>query len=300
MKTFNQLFPRFLFFLAMVIFFLPEPLQAQRMGHAGGGARMGGGGASRSINGGSRPSANRPPSNSGWNRQSPGSRNMYSGNRQGTNTRTGDMNTGTRNINTDNRTKINNSQNVNINVNRNVAVRVNPRPYPRPPYVYGGFRYSCYHPYVYHPFYPFYWGPMWHPWGFFVTTLAVTAIAVTVASQQYYYDQGMFYVSGNGGYTVVQAPVGATITTLPPGSQTVVINETTNNYYYGGTYYEKTGETYTVVPPTAGTVVEKLPEGGKEVKIGEVTYVQVGETYYQPIVQDGKNMYEVVDVQKGT
>ena len=96
----------------------------------------------------------------------------------------------------------------------------------------------------------------------------------------------------------MQAPPGATIKVLPEGSETVVVNETTNNYYYGGTYYEKAEGGYTVVPPTAGTVVENLPEGGEEVKIGDVTYVKVGETYYQPIEQNGKNMYEVVNVEE--
>ena len=56
-------------------------------------------------------------------------------------------------------------------------------------------------------------------------------------------------------------------------------------------YYEKADSGYTVVSPTAGTVIENLPEGGEEVKIGEVTYVQFGDVYYQPIVQDGQNMY---------
>ena len=119
-----------------------------------------------------------------------------------------------------------------------------------------------------------------------------------MAQQQYHYDQGVYYVASGNGYTVVPAPVGATVTTLPPGAQTVVINETTNNYYYGGAYYEKNDKGYTVVPPTAGSVVEKLPEGGKEVKLGDVTYVQIGDTYYQPIIQNGKNMYEVVDVKE--
>ena len=85
--------------------------------------------------------------------------------------------------------------------------------------------------------------------------------------------------------------------TIPDGAQTVVVNQTTN-YYYGGTYYEKSDKGYTVVAPIAGTVVEKLPEGGEEVKIGDQTYVKVGETYYQPIQKDGKNMYEVVEVKK--
>ena len=78
----------------------------------------------------------------------------------------------------------------------------------------------------------------------------------------------------------------------------MVVNETTNNYYYGGTYYEKSKDGYTVVPPTAGTIVDNLPEGGEEVKIGDVTYVKYGETYYQPVQVDGKNKYEVVDVEK--
>ena len=170
------------------------------------------------------------------------------------------------------------------------------RPYPRPPYYYGGFHYNCFHPYYYHPYHPFYWGPVWHPWGFFVASIAATAIIVSINNQQYHYDQGVYYIQSNGGYTVVEAPVGATIKVLPENSETVVINQTTNNYYYGGTYYEKTDEGYTVVPPTAGTVIENLPEGGEEVKIGEITYVKLGDVYYQPIEQDGKNMYEVVEV----
>ena len=43
--------------------------------------------------------------------------------------------------------------------------------------------------------------------------------------------------------------------------------------------------------------MENLSEGGGKVKIGDVTYVKYGETYYLPIVQDGQNMYEVVNVE---
>jgi len=223
--------------------------------------------------------------------------NVSTGNK--TNVSTGNktnVSTGNKTNVSGNTVNIDNSKNVNVNVNKSTVVVANPRPYTRPPYAYGGHRYYCYHPYAYHPYKPFYWGPVWHPWGFFIATMAATAMIITVANQQYHYDQGVYYVASGSGYTVVPAPVGATVVTLPPETQKVVINETTNNYYYGGTYYEKTDKGYTVVPPTAGTVVENLPEGGKEVKIGEVTYVKLGETYYQPITQNGKNMYEVVDV----
>ncbi len=197
--------------------------------------------------------------------------------------------------------------NVNINVdrsrdinninNRNTVVRHNNiGSYGRPPYAWGGHRYYSYHPYFYHPFVPFYWGPAWHPWGFFMATLATTAIVVAVADAQYHYDEGVWYSENNGGYTAVQAPVGGTVTNIPNGAQTVVVNNSTN-YYYGGAFYEKDGTTYTVVPPPAGAVVDKLPEGGQEVKIGDQTYVKIGETYYQPVQIDGQNKYEIAQVE---
>ncbi len=77
----------------------------------------------------------------------------------------------------------------------------------------------------------------------------------------------------------------------------MVVNSVTN-YYYGGTFYEKGAEGYTVVPPQAGSVVENLPEGGDEVKVGDQTYVKVGDIYYSPVQVDGKEMYEVVQVEE--
>jgi Family of unknown function (DUF6515) len=259
---------------------LPAPAEAQKMKHSPPQGSKASGGANRSINGGAQKSSSRPAPGG-----SPGNRTNVGNSVNVDNSR--------RNVNIN----INNSKNINVGNSRNTVVRAGQRPYVRPPYVYGGHRYYCHAPYHYHPYHPYYWGPVWHPWGFFVATLAATAIIVSVANQQYRYDQGVYYVASGGGYTVVPAPVGATVTTLPAGSQTVVVNETTNNYYYGGTYYEKSGGGYTVVAPTAGTVVESLPEGGEEVRIGDVTYVKIGETYYQPIEKDGKGMYEVVQVE---
>jgi hypothetical protein len=257
-------------------------------------------GSSKSINGGSVKKAERPSVKS-----TPQTGNSAKGNGQGnaiSSKRPSDGKGSGNTVGSGNKVNINSgntTNNVNINVKKNTTVRHNSyRPYSRPPYHYGGYRYHCHYHYHYHPYRPYYWGPMWHPWGFFITTLAVTAIIVSVDNQQYHYDNGVFYMPATGGYTVVSAPVGATVTTIPSGSQTVVINETTNNYYYGGTYYEKGSSGYTVVPPTAGSVVESLPEGGEEVKIGDVTYVKIGETYYQPIDQDGKSMYEVVMVEE--
>lgn len=48
--------------------------------------------------------------------------------------------------------------------------------------------------------------------------------------------------------------------------------------------------------PSAGATVEHLPQGGGEVKIGDQIYVNIGETYYQP-VEDNK--YEVAPIEEG-
>lgn len=273
---------------------------------------------------GSQPSTNSKATNSGINNQlNTGNKTNNSGNsisnsgNKTNNIGSGNKNTSigsgnnsnnttnNTNIKTGNKVNIDNSKNTNVNINVNNSTHINngyPRnsynPYVRPPYYYGGVNYYCHFGYSYHPYKPFYWGPVWHPWGFFITAMAATAIIVSVENQQYHYDQGVYYVASNGGYTVVQAPVGATITTLPPNTQTVVVNETVNNYYYGGTYYEKSEKGYTVVPPTAGTIVENLPEGAKEEKVGNQVYMKLGDVYYQPIKKDGKNMYEVVQVEK--
>jgi hypothetical protein len=292
----------------LVLFFITwQHVGAQRMKHAGIEKQQSAkpdGNSQRSINGGSIKSPNRSGGNYSQSKQQAPKQNMD------TKTNVGNTNSGNRNNRSDNKVSVDNSKkNVNVNVdnskniqinnNRNTVVRHNNRPYTRPPHRYGGHSYYCHHAYFYHPYHPYHWGPVWHPWGFFIAAMATTAMIISIENQQYHYDQGVYYVSSAGGYTVVQAPVGATITTLPQGTTTVIVNETTNNYYYGGAYYEKSDKGYTVVPPTAGTVVENLPEGGEEVKIGDITYMKIGETYYQPIEQDGKNMYEVVEVKEG-
>jgi hypothetical protein len=280
------------------------------------------------------------------------------GNVSNSGNRTNNVGSNNNKVNVDNSRKnvninIDNSKDIRVNNNRNTVVRPNYRPYPRPPHVYGGFHYRCYNPYFFHPYRPFVWGPAWHPWGFFITTLAVTAILISVdniepptnldlamvpyaekdayafalqptthgpfvadeptiptfsyhryykmeevAASEYWYDQGVFYLKADGGYTVVSAPVGAKIKTLPSGYETITLDDNTKNYYYGGAFYEKTSSGYTVVAPLAGSVVTNVSEGGEEVKLGDVTYVKLGETYYQPIQLNGKNMYEVVDVEE--
>jgi len=107
-----------------------------------------------------------------------------------------------------------------------------------------------------------YWGPSWHPIGFLVATLAVTAIVVSVANSKksYFYDQGVYYEKVSSGYTVVPAPVGATVSPLPKNAVQVDVSDQTY-YYYGCDFYAPAGSKYKVVSPPVGAVVSSVRDG---------------------------------------
>ncbi len=175
----------------------------------------------------------------------------------------------------------------NVNVQRNVAVHENVNVYHN--------HFHPVHAYVYHPYHPYYWGHNWHPLGFFAASLATDAFLFSIANQQYYYDDGVYYQPYSGGYTVVPAPIGALVGSLPPGYETTMVGNDTY-FYYGGVFYIYTGSGYQVVAAPIGAVVTQIPDGAVQQDIDGQTYLVYNNTYYQPISQDGQDAYEVVQV----
>ena len=188
-----------------------------------------------------------------------------------------------------------------------VNVNVNVRPGPRvvvPPsrtvtrdhvnvYHTGGYR--GIHPYSYHPYRPYYWGPRWHPVGYFLSALAADAFYFSLANQAYYYDDGVYYEPGNGGYTAVPPPIGAVVNALPEGYETTMVGNDTF-YYYGGAFYAYTDQGYQVIAAPAGAVITELPQGAVQQDIDGQTYMVYNNVYYAPISQDGQDAYEVVQM----
>ncbi len=149
------------------------------------------------------------------------------------------------------------------------------------------------HPYYYHPYHPYYWGPHWHPLGFFLSALAADAIWLNFNNQRYWYDDGCFYLPQNGGYDVVPAPIGALVASLPPGYESPVVDGVTY-YYFGGVFYTYTGQGYQVVVAPPGAVIYQLPEGATDQQIDGQDFLVYNNTFYEPISQDGQDAYEVV------
>jgi len=174
-----------------------------------------------------------------------------------------------------------------VNVRNNVTVRNNVN-------VYHTGAYRGVHPYYYHPYHPYYWGPHWHPLGFFLSALASDAILFSFNNQQYYYDDGCFSLPSNGGYSVIAPPIGAVVTSLPPGYETPVAADGQTYYYFGGVFYINTGQGYQVVAAPPGAVIMQLPVGAVDQQINGEDILVYNNTYYEPISQDGQDAYEVV------
>jgi hypothetical protein len=207
-----------------------------------------------------------------------------------------------------NRPQVNNNAPINRPMQRNLGNNsgyrprgwdASRRPYRRPPILYGGNRYYAYHAYYPHPFTAFYYGPSWHPVGFFLASLFATAIVINVADRPYHYYNGVFYEPYNSGYRVIAPPPGAYVPSIPQGYQQVAVGGQTY-YYFGGAFFVMNGNNYQVVPAPAGAVVYNLPQGAANTVVANYNYVQYNGTYYQPIQINGQDAYEVVELEPDT
>ncbi len=174
-----------------------------------------------------------------------------------------------------------------VNVRNNVTVRDQVNVYHT-----GGYR--GIHPYYYHPYRPYAWGPHWHPVGFFLSALAADAIWFNFNNTRYWYDDGCFYLPQNGGYDVVGAPIGAMVAALPPGYETTVAADGVTYYHFAGVFYVLTGQGYQVVSAPPGAVIYQLPDGAIDQQVDGQDFLVYNNTWYEPISQDGQDAYEVV------
>ena len=183
-----------------------------------------------------------------------------------------------------------------VNRSANNPVVFHPLPYSRPARVFEGRSYYTYHEYYSHPYRPAYYGPEWHPIGFFLQTLVAAAVIVSLENREYRYYNGIYYEPYNGGYRVINAPIGILVSDLPPGYEDLGRVGDIHTFYYAGIFYVYNNGGYQVVNPPAGAIVNNLPDGCVAVNIGDVTYMKFRNHFYQPVQVDGQNAYEVVNI----
>ena len=137
--------------------------------------------------------------------------------------------------------------------------------------------------------------------GMAVASLPARHETIVVAGSPYYYADGVYYVQSGSQYTVVPAPVGATVE-HPPAQVTNVYVNNQNLGYSNGAYYEqeppaKEGgdPTYKVVAPPVGATVQSLPKDAKPTTIKGTEYYEYAGTYYQAFYSGSQVVYMVVE-----
>jgi len=130
---------------------------------------------------------------------------------------------------------------------------------------------------------------VWHPIGFLVTTIAVTAIVVSIvdddgntsSSGNVYYDQGVYYEKqSDGSYKAIPPPKGAQISSLPEGYTSVSVGSKQYGYYQGDFYVEGADGKYVVTAAPVGAIVPYIPDSATEKESdGKTTYEYNGVTY---------------------
>ena len=141
----------------------------------------------------------------------------------------------------------------------------------------------------------------WHPVGWFVATLATTAIIVSIvddsggetSSGNVYYDEGVYYEKTEDGYKVIPPPEGAKISSLPEGYTSVEAGGRDYGYYQGDFYVEGADGEYVVTSAPVGAIVPYIPDAAEEREgAGGTTYTYNGVTY-QPVSLNGDTSYVV-------
>ena len=84
--------------------------------------------------------------------------------------------------------------------------------------------------------------------------------AIDYRHRHYWYDGGQWYLGGDPGWVVVDAPVGALVSVLPPDYTTVEFDGVPY-YYANDTYYvwDDDQQDYEVVDPPAGIETANAP-----------------------------------------
>jgi hypothetical protein len=130
-----------------------------------------------------------------------------------------------------------------------------------------------------------------------MAVMVTTAVVVSVENSKtsYYYDNGVYYTEAKGGYEATIPEQGTTVQKIPDEREKITLNEK-DYYYYAGIFYKKSNTGYTVIPSPDGALVTHLPEGAEEVEVGDEKYMFYYGTYFLPFVQNGQDMYQVVEM----
>lgn len=149
------------------------------------------------------------------------------------------------------------------------------------------------------------WG--FHPFGFFVATLATTAIIVAIvdddgnssSSGNVSYSEGQYYEKTDDGYKVIPPPAGAQIASLPEGYTAVSVGDDQYSYYQGD-FYVPSGDKYVITAAPAGAIVPYIPDVATETDQDGIKSYEFNGVTYQAVSISGQTSYLVTETAAAT
>jgi len=100
--------------------------------------------------------------------------------------------------------------------------------------------------------------PHYLPYGREVRSLDRDYLRLFIGGLEFFFWEGMYYRRIADRYVVVQAPIGAVVTTIPPQAQMVIVDGVPY-YTVNGVTYVSTTFGYQVVPPPKVVVIRSEP-----------------------------------------
>lgn len=136
-------------------------------------------------------------------------------------------------------------------------------------------------------------GPIFTP-GCILTVCRTASVVSAFVGHPFFYFEGVYYDQGAAGYVIVAPPLGAVVSELPPGAETVVLGDTVY-YYAGGAFYvQQPDGSFVVVAQPIGVTVTMLPPDAISVLINGIVHYQADSAYYLPVMQNGVTAYLTV------
>ena len=93
---------------------------------------------------------------------------------------------------------------------------------------------------------------------------------------------------------VCAPPVGADISELPPGTETIQVGDTIYYYAAGAFYVQQPDGSFVTVAAPLGVTVSVLPPDATSVVVNGIGYFQADGVFYQPVMQNGVTVYLTV------
>lgn len=115
-------------------------------------------------------------------------------------------------------------------------------------------------------------------------------VTINFKGQNYYYNDGDYFMYNGGRYLLVSPPEDLSLSTLPKDRDQV----SEETFYSKGIFYHKMGAWYKVIKAPQGAIIYALPSQMDVVTVDDEAYYEYLGVLYEKVFVSGEQAFEVV------